>query len=122
MNEFVFRFNRRRSRIRGLLFYWVLELAVRHKPVRYHDLIASKRPSKAPPPPDLHHSGYMDSPLGDVGYPFHCHGEVSAHSRLSAARHGRSSGGWARLLGRDRGPLTPDGLIALGCGLATSCR
>jgi len=51
MNEFVFRFNRRRSRSRGLLFYRVLELAVSHKPVRYQDLIASKRPSKAPPAP-----------------------------------------------------------------------
>ena len=45
-----------------------------------------------------------------------------AHSRLCAARHGRSSGGWARLPGRERGPFTPGGLIALGCGLATSCR
>jgi len=31
-------------------------------------------------------------------------------------------GGWARLPGLDRGPLRPGGLIALGCGLATSCR
>ncbi len=30
MNEFVFRFNRRRSRSRGLVFYRVLELAVAH--------------------------------------------------------------------------------------------
>lgn len=51
MNEFVSRFNRRRSRSRGLLFYRVLELAVSHTPVRYQDLIASKRPSKAPPTP-----------------------------------------------------------------------
>ncbi len=34
-NEFVFRFNRRRSRSRGLVFYRVLELAVGHDPVRY---------------------------------------------------------------------------------------
>ncbi|MGH2797933.1 MAG: IS1595 family transposase, partial [Thermoleophilaceae bacterium] len=37
LNEFVFRFNRRRSRSRGLVFYRVLELAVRHDPVRYRD-------------------------------------------------------------------------------------
>jgi hypothetical protein len=49
LNEFVFRFNRRRSRSRGLLFYRALELAVGHKPVRYHDLIATKPPAKAPP-------------------------------------------------------------------------
>ncbi len=48
MDEFVFRFNRRRSRSRGLLFYRVLELAVSHTPVRYQDLIATKRPSKTP--------------------------------------------------------------------------
>jgi len=51
LNEFVFRFNRRRSRSRGLVFCRVLELAVGHQPVRYHDLIASKRPAKAPPAP-----------------------------------------------------------------------
>lgn len=51
MNEFVFRFNRRRSGSRGLVFYRVLELAVDHDPVRYRDLIANKQPAKAPPPP-----------------------------------------------------------------------
>ena len=33
LDEFVFRFNRRRSRSRGMLFYRVLELAVAHAPV-----------------------------------------------------------------------------------------
>ena len=53
LNEFVFRFNRRRSRSRGLVFYRVLELAVAHDPVRYRDLIASPRPGTRPqhPPP-----------------------------------------------------------------------
>src|SRR6266567_3881479 len=36
LNEFAFRFNRRRSRSRGLVFYRVLELATGHDPVRYH--------------------------------------------------------------------------------------
>jgi transposase-like protein len=44
LNEFVFRFNRRRSRSRGMVFYRVLELAVAHEPVRYQDVIATKRP------------------------------------------------------------------------------
>jgi len=35
LNEFGLRFNRRRSRSRGMVFYRVLELAVAHKPVRY---------------------------------------------------------------------------------------
>ena len=51
LNEFVFRFNRRRSRSRGMVFYRVLELAVAHDPVRYQDLIATKRPRAAPPKP-----------------------------------------------------------------------
>ena len=50
-NEFVFRFNRRRSRSRGLVFSRVLELAVGHEPVRSQDLIASKRARKAPSTP-----------------------------------------------------------------------
>ncbi len=51
LNEFVFRFNRRRSRSRGMVFYRVLELAVAHAPVRYRDLIASERPRAVPPAP-----------------------------------------------------------------------
>ena len=49
LNEFVFRFNRRTSRSRGLVFYRVLELAVNHQPVRYRDLIIEPTPKKNPP-------------------------------------------------------------------------
>jgi transposase-like protein len=48
INEFVFRFNRRGSRSRGLLFYRLLQLAVDHDPVRYRDLIA--KPERLPTP------------------------------------------------------------------------
>ena len=51
LNEFVFRFNRRRSRSRGMVFFRVLELAVAHEPVRYKDLIVTKRPRAVPPVP-----------------------------------------------------------------------
>jgi transposase-like protein len=51
LNEFVFRFNRRRSRSRAMVFYRVLELAVAHNPVRYQDLIASQQPRAVPPTP-----------------------------------------------------------------------
>lgn len=51
LDEFVFRFNRRRSRSRGLVFYRLLEFAVGHDPVRYRDLVAGKRPRKVPPTP-----------------------------------------------------------------------
>jgi transposase-like protein len=53
LNEFAFRFNRRRSRSRGMVFYRVLELAVAHAPVRYRDLIANPRPSAVPRQPPL---------------------------------------------------------------------
>ena len=49
LDEFVFRFNRRRSRSRGMLFYRVLELAVAHGPVRYQDLVMSQSPKAVPP-------------------------------------------------------------------------
>ncbi|WP_200376935.1 IS1595 family transposase [Thiocystis violacea] len=51
LNEFVFRFNRRRSRRRRMVFYQGLELAVVHEPVRYKDLIATQRPRTVPPTP-----------------------------------------------------------------------
>jgi transposase-like protein len=51
LNEFVFRFNRRRSRSRGMVFYRVLELAVAHAPVRYRDLVLTRRPRRLPPKP-----------------------------------------------------------------------
>jgi transposase-like protein len=46
LNEFVFRFNRRNSRSRGLLFYRVLELAVGHEPLRYKNLVANPSPKR----------------------------------------------------------------------------
>lgn len=49
LNEFEFRFNRRRSRSRGLVFYRLLEQAVAHQPVRYHELVLNPKPGRAPP-------------------------------------------------------------------------
>ena len=51
LNEFVFRFNRRRSRSRGMVFYRVLELAASHEPVRYKELVAAQLSRKVPPTP-----------------------------------------------------------------------
>jgi len=56
LNEFVFRFNRRRSRSRGMVFYRVLELAVAHPPVRYRDWSPTRSRRKGAPrghPPSL---------------------------------------------------------------------
>ena len=64
LREFCFRFNRRHSRSRGLLFLRVLQLAVGHEPVRYQDLIAYSRPKKAcPTPPESRgHPPSLDRP------------------------------------------------------------
>ena len=51
LNEFAFRFNRRRSASRGMVFYRVLELAVGHDPVRYRDLVVDPRPKATRPVP-----------------------------------------------------------------------
>ena len=51
LDEFVFRFNRRSSRSRGMVFYRVLQLAVGHAPVRYRALIVNPRPGSVSPTP-----------------------------------------------------------------------
>jgi transposase-like protein len=51
LNEFVFRFNRRTSRRRGLLFLRALEMAVAHEPVRYRDLVLSEGTTRRVPRP-----------------------------------------------------------------------
>ncbi len=45
LNEFTFRFNRRRSRRRGLLFYRLLEQAIATDPVTYRSLVANPSPT-----------------------------------------------------------------------------
>jgi len=67
LDEFVFRFNRRRSRSRGMLFFRVLELAVAHAPVRYHDLVANSQPKKVTPKPPGSggHPPSLDRPRAD---------------------------------------------------------
>ena len=51
LDEFCFRFNRRSSRDRGLVFMRVLQLAVGHDPVRYREIIANPSPKQIPPTP-----------------------------------------------------------------------
>lgn len=64
LDEFVFRFNRRRSRSRGMVFYRVLELAVAHEPVRYRELVTNPKPKRVPPRPPRGggHPPSMDRP------------------------------------------------------------
>lgn len=67
LNEFVFRFNRRRSRSRGLVFFRVIDLAVAHTPVRYQDLIAHAHPRALPPspPPTRGHPPSLERPAAN---------------------------------------------------------
>jgi hypothetical protein len=58
LNEFAFRFNRRRSTSRGMVFYRVLELAVGHGRVRYRDLVV-----------DPQHKATRPGPPGTGGHP-----------------------------------------------------
>ena len=51
LDEFVFRFNRRHASQRGLLFYRLLEQAVRTNPLTYHKLVAVPAPKKVKTPP-----------------------------------------------------------------------
>ncbi len=67
LDEFCFRFNRRRSRSRGLVFYRVLQLAIGHDPVRYQQLIARSKPKtvRPAPPGNRGHPPSLDRPAPD---------------------------------------------------------
>ena len=51
LDEFAFRFNRRKSATRGMLFYRLLEQAVTTKPMTYANLVAVSRPKRTRPVP-----------------------------------------------------------------------
>ncbi len=110
LNEFAFRFNRRHSRSRGMVFYRVLELAAGHGPVRYDDIRATRKPRSKPPqqrgtghPPSLDRPAaarpwrtaemQLQFPLRLSGYPGA--NDQAATLRPSESLHGevRSAGG-----------------------------
>ncbi len=67
LDEFVFRFNRRHSNARGLLFYRLLQQAVATEPITYRDLVANPAPR-----PDTHAAppGARSNPASlDIGQP-----------------------------------------------------
>jgi len=65
-DEWVFRFNRRHSRSRGLLFHTLLRQAVDGQPVTYRSLRKAGRTRPAPPPA---HGPRSSPPSLDVGRP-----------------------------------------------------
>ena len=64
LNEFVFRFNRRKSSNRGLVFHRMLELAVEHHPVPYKAIVRGEKPRlvSPTPPPTRGHPPSLDRP------------------------------------------------------------
>jgi len=50
LKEFCFRFNRRHSRARGLLFYRLLQYAAGAAPLTYKQLVANPSPKTVKPP------------------------------------------------------------------------
>jgi hypothetical protein len=48
-NEFCFRFNRRHSRARGMLFYRLMQLAVDAPPITYRQLVVNPKPKRRTP-------------------------------------------------------------------------
>ncbi|MFC4267140.1 IS1595 family transposase [Arthrobacter cryoconiti] len=69
-DEWVFRFNRRHSRSRGLLFYRLMQQAVDGDTVSYKDLRKAGRTRPAPDPPTTKHCLTPSLDLGDVGLPW----------------------------------------------------
>ena len=53
LNEFCFRFNRRHSRSRGMLFFRLMELAIAAPPVTYRSLVVNPTSKKTTPSPPL---------------------------------------------------------------------
>jgi hypothetical protein len=71
LNEFCFRFNRRSSRSRGLLFFRLMQLAAGAPPVTYRQLVVNpqrKHTRPIPPPAPRSHSGSLALP--PAGHPW----------------------------------------------------
>lgn len=69
-DEWVFRFNRRNSRSRGLLFYTLLERAVAGEPATYRSLRKAGRTRPAPSPPTAASARPPSLELGELGLPW----------------------------------------------------
>jgi len=69
-DEWVFRFNRRHARSRGLLFHTLLSQAVDAGPITYREMRLAGRTRPAPLPPAGARSRPASLDLGDVGLPW----------------------------------------------------
>lgn len=78
LDEFVFRFNRRSSRSRGMQFYRMMELAVAHAPVRYRHIVAGKRPHVVTQPPPKNRGHSPSAERAAAGRPWRTSGQGSS--------------------------------------------
>ena len=71
LNEFCFRFNRRSSRSRGLLFFRLMQLAVGAPPMTYRKMVVNPKPKRTrPTPPPGPHSLPTSLALPSAGRPW----------------------------------------------------
>ena len=76
LDEFAFRFNRRKSEFRGLLFRRLLEQAVQAEPVSYKSLVANPAPKSKPPRPpggSQARAAAIDASVARAAYPWRDH-------------------------------------------------
>lgn len=74
LDEFAFRFNRRKSEFRGLLFRRLLEHAVQVKPVPYRDLVMNPAAKLTKPSPPINHQAHaLSFARGGPPYPWRDH-------------------------------------------------
>jgi len=74
LNEFAFRFNRRKAEFRGLLFRRLLEQAVQVAPVSYKALVMNPSPKPTKPRPPINHRTRPSSFAGKLPeYPWRNH-------------------------------------------------
>jgi transposase-like protein len=66
LDEFCFRFNRRNSRQRGILFYRLLEQAIEASPVKGDDLLVRTKPKKKNPTPPKAQRSHPDTLEHDI--------------------------------------------------------
>ena len=106
LDEFVFRFNRRHSLSRGLVFHRVLQLAVGHEPVRYRDFVIDPQAKAHPPAGRAGHGHPRSLELA------HRHGGARHPARQLTSWPQRPSGL------RGRPPPKPDAShrCIIGCG------
>lgn len=75
LDESVFRFNRRTSALRGMLFYRLLQQAVVTDPVTYEDVACGLYPSRPRPRRVLDMHPVKQRPLELSGYPSHLYSQ-----------------------------------------------